>query len=257
MNGGSTRVVAWNIRAGGGVRVDAILAQLRRWAPDVVTLSEFRGTPPSVTLARGLADYGLGHQISSAARREPNVNALLVASRWPLRRLRMGCAPADCRWLLAEVQAPDAFTVGAMHVPNRVSGRKYVFLDAVLEVARRWRRGPALLAGDTNSGRRGIDEETPAFNQREEGWIDALAACGWADAYRVLAGNRRAYTWYSPNGRNGFRIDQAFVNNSLMDRVLRARYVWGRVLRGARQDAISDHAALVMDLAAPVKETRT
>jgi exonuclease III len=160
----------------------------------------------------------------------------------------MSCAPADCRWLLATVDAPEPFAVGAMHVPNRVSGVQYPFLDAVLQVARRWRRGPALLAGDTNSGRRGIDEETAAFNLREEGWIDALAACGWTDAYRALAGRRRAYTWYSPNGRNGFRIDQAFVNAALMRRVREARYVWGRVVRDARQDAISDHAALVLDL---------
>jgi exonuclease III len=64
----------------------------------------------------------------------------------------------------------------------------------------------------------------------------------------VRAGNRRAYTWYSPNGRNGFRIDQAFINAPLMQRVRDARYVWGRVIRDARQDAISDHAALVIDM---------
>lgn len=251
---GSTRLIAWNIRAGGGRRVDAILAQLRRWAPDVVTLSEFRGTEPSLALARGLATQGLPHQLCSAQPKRPHVNALIVASRWPLRRIRMSCAPADCRWLLASVDAPAPFAVGAMHVPNRVSGLKYPFLDAVLEVARRWRRGPALLAGDTNSGRRGIDEEAPAFNLREEHWIDALAACGWTDAYRALAGRRRAYTWYSPNGRNGFRIDQAFLNAPLMRRVREARYVWGRVVRGARQDAISDHAALVVDLGNPDRE---
>ena len=161
------------------------------------------------------------------------------------------------------VQAPIPFGVGAMHVPNRVSGRKYVFLDAVLEVARRWKRGPALLAGDTNSGRRTIDEEVPAFSAREEGWIDALAGCGWADAFRVLAGRRRAYTWYSPNGRNGFRIDQAFVNAALLSHVRRARYVWARDARTTRLDAVSDHAAPVLELdlagttngGPPIKET--
>lgn len=243
-----TRVVAWNIRAGGGTRVDAIAGQLVRWAPDVVALSEFRGTDPSLRLADMLAARGLVHQISSADRRQPNVNALLVASRWPMSRVRMSCAPVDCRWVLATVEAPTPFGVGAMHVPNRVSGRKYPFLDAVLEVARRWRRGPALLAGDTNSGRRVIDEQVPAFNAREEGWIDALAGCGWADAFRVLSGTRRAYTWYSPNGRNGFRIDQAFVNAALLSHVRRARYVWARDRRTTRLDAVSDHAALVLDM---------
>ena len=44
------RVVAWNIRAGGGARADAIARQLARWQADVVALSEFRATPPSARL---------------------------------------------------------------------------------------------------------------------------------------------------------------------------------------------------------------
>jgi len=130
-----------------------------------------------------------------------------------------------------------------------VSGRKYPFLDAVLTCARRWRRGPALFVGDTNSGRRGIDEESPGFNVREEGWIDALAACGWRDAFRHLRAEQRAYTWYSPNGRNGFRIDQAFVNAALLAHLEDAAYVWGRPWRARRRDTLSDHAALLVDLA--------
>ena len=46
------RIVFWNIRAGGGVRVGRIAAQLERWAPDAVALCEFRATPPSLELAK-------------------------------------------------------------------------------------------------------------------------------------------------------------------------------------------------------------
>ena len=244
------RIVAWNIRAGGGQRVAAIARQLERWAPDVVALSEFRATPPSRALADALAAAGLPHQLTTANPRSPGVNALLVAARWPLGRVRLGAAPMEpCRWLAAIVQGPLPMVVGAMHVPNRVSGRKYPFLDAVLACARRWRRGPALFLGDTNSGRRGVDEESPAFSVREEGWIDALGACGWLDAFRHLRADARAYTWYSPNGRNGFRIDQAFVNAPLLARLKDAAYVWGGPWRGRRRDALSDHAALLLDLA--------
>ena len=244
------RIVAWNIRAGGGLRVAAIARQLERWAPDVVALSEFRATPPSRALADALAAAGLPHQLTTANPRSPGVNALLVAARWPLGRVRLGAAPMEPgRWLAAIVQGPLPMVVGAMHVPNRVSGRKYPFLDAVLACARRWRRGPALFLGDTNSGRRGVDEESPAFSVREEGWIDALGACGWLDAFRHLRADARAYTWYSPNGRNGFRIDQAFVNAPLLARLKDAAYVWGGPWRGRRRDALSDHAALLLDLA--------
>jgi exonuclease III len=243
------RVIAWNVRAGGGRRVGGIVRQIGRWAPDVVVFSEFRATPPSCALAGALVGRGLSYQITTADPREPGTNALLVAARWPLRRIRLGAAPAERhRWLAAAVEGPAQLVIGAMHIPNRISGRKYPYLDAVLACARGWRRGAALLVGDTNSGRRGLDEEVPAFNVREESFIDGLAACGWLDAFRHLRAEERAYTWYSPNGDNGFRIDQAFVNAALLARLKDAAYVWGGPRRG-RRDGLSDHAALVVDLA--------
>lgn len=244
------RIVAWNIRAGGGRRAGGIARQLARWAPDVVALSEFRATPPSVGLAASLTAAGLAHQLATSDPCRPGMNALLLASRWPLRRIRLPGGPSERgRWLMAAVDAPLALVIGAMHVPNRVSGRKYPFLDAVLTCARRWRLGPALLVGDTNSGRRGLDEEVPVFSAREEGWIDALARCGWRDGFRHLRASARTYTWYSPNGRNGFRIDQAFVNRALLPRVVDVRYEWAPLDGSDRRDAISDHAALIVDLA--------
>jgi exonuclease III len=242
------RIVAWNIRAGGGRRADAIARQLARWAADVVALCEFRATPPSVRLAAALADHGLVHQMTTAGSGPARANCLLLAARWPLRRVRVRGAPADrARWLLARIAAPRPVVVGAMHVPNRVSGRKYVFHDAVLGCAGQWRLGPAVLIGDTNSGRRGLDEQTAVFSAKEEGWIDGLARCGWIDAFRALRPAQRVYTWYSPNGRNGFRIDQAFVNRALQPRVRDVVYAWGRT-RGSGREALSDHAALLLDL---------
>jgi len=243
------RIVAWNIRAGGGIRVGRIVRHLERWAPDAVVLCEFRATPPSLELARRLAALGLAHQCTTANRAAPSANRLLIAARWPLRPLRLRGQPHESgRWLAAAVAAPYPLTLGAMHVPNRVTGRKYPFLDAVLACARRWRLGPALFVGDTNSGRRGIDEEVPAFNAREQGWIDELAGCGWRDAFRHLRADARAYTWYSPNGRNGFRIDQAFVNPALLERLAGAAYVWAGGTRRGRRGTPSDHAALLVDL---------
>ena len=236
------RIVGWNIRAGGGYRGTTLAAALGRFRPDVVALSEFRATPPSAALAAALGALGLRHQLTTADPRAPSVNSLLLASRWPLDRVHRSHAPSEPgRWLLARVAAPRPFGLGAMHVPNRVTGRKWPFLDAVLRVAEGWRDGPALLLGDTNSGCPGIDEEVPAFNAREGAWMEGLARAGWSDAFRHLRGRARAYTWYSPNGGNGFRIDQAFVNPELLPSLTRARHDWGH----ARP---SDHAALLVDL---------
>ena len=49
------------------------------------------------------------------------------------------------------------------------------FLDAVLAARRRWAT-PALLVG-TNSAI-GLDEEVPAFNRIEDGWMRELAEAG-------------------------------------------------------------------------------
>jgi exonuclease III len=244
------RIVGWNIRAGGGVRGMALAAQMRRFRADVVALSEFRATPPSVALAQALSRLGLRHQLTTADAAAPNANCLLLASRWPLERMRMPRGPGEPgRWLLARVGAPRPFCIGAMHVPNRVSGRKWPFLDAVLRLAERWRSGPAVLLGDTNSGRPGIDEESSAFNAREGAWIEGLERAGWRDAFRHRRGAARAYTWYSPNAGNGFRIDQAFVNRELLPALTGMRYDWGRAGGiGGRAAGLSDHAAMVLDL---------
>jgi exonuclease III len=240
------RVVFWNICAGGGLRARRITDRLVAWMPDVVALCEFRATAPSMTLAQDLAAHGLIHQCTTAV---GAANGLLLASRWPLRRIVGRADPAEPgRWLVADVGAPSPFTAGVMHVPNRVTGRKDVFYAQVLSVIRRWRRGPAVLLGDTNSGRPDIDEEVPVFGPREVAWLDAIEALGWVDAFRSLRGSARAYTWYSPNGRNGFRLDQAFVNRALQPRLRDIVYDWGARRRATGGHALSDHAALVLEL---------
>jgi exodeoxyribonuclease III len=245
------RIVGWNIRAGGGRRVEMIAEQLNAWAPDIVSLCEFRATPPSRNLAEALAGQGLVFQEVAVDPRLPSRNGLLIASRWPLRRVMAASAPAEpCRWLMVRIEAPLPFTLGAMHIPLTVSGRKERYLGDVERLIRGWRRGPGLLIGDTNSGRPEIDEQSPVFGPRYTVWFDELDKRGWADAFRHLHGGARVYTWYSPNRGNGFRLDQAFVNRHLLPHLRHAGYVWGQppnLLPEENRAALSDHAALLLD----------
>jgi len=141
--------------------------------------------------------------------------------------------------------------LGLMHAPNMVKGRKMVYLEAVEAIATGWRHGPAIFLGDTNCGWPDIDEERPVFGPITARWLDALAALGWRDAFRYLRAEERFYTWYSPNAGNGFRLDQAFVNRRMLPRLQDARYEWGRPEGDAacRREALSDHAALLLDFA--------
>jgi exonuclease III len=243
------KIVSWNIRAGGGVRAEKIASQIRRWRPDIVALMEFRDTPPSRWLAEALRDQGLMHQRTTADNANPAVNSLLLASRWPLRRVGVSLAPDEPRrWLLAKVYAPEPFSMGVMHIPNRNTGKKFPYLDSALNIARQWRGGPGLLIGDTNSGQIDLDEEVPCFGPPEHDWLTSLHEANWKDAFRLLHGEARAYTWYSPNKGNGFRLDQAFLNHAMAPRLRKTRYEWG--VDEAKKDirtALSDHSALIMD----------
>jgi exonuclease III len=238
------RIISWNIRAGGGRRAGAIAEQLADWAPDIVVLAEFRGTPPGAVIADALCASGLTFQLSCVQPGEPARNAVFLASREPFRAVRLRARPIDpALWLVAKF---ERLTVAGMHIPNEVTKRKFPYMDAVAALAERWRRGPAVFVGDTNSGRPGIDEENPVFGPRYPAWFDRMERAGFRDAFRVLHPEAREFTWYSPNGGNGFRLDQAFVNRGLVRRVTAVSHAWAE--RDARRDALSDHAALIVDV---------
>lgn len=245
------RVVSWNIRAGGGRRAEGILAQLLEWQPNIIGLSEFRGTAASQWLAAELAQAGYSFQLSSTNPHSPAKNALLIASQFPLRRVRLVKMPRNPeRWLSVSIATIPAITLGLMHVPNFTAPTlKYPYLAAVLNMVKAWDIGPGLLLGDTNCGKLGIDEEKPSPPkfQREHDWIVGMEQRGWADAFRQLQGDRREYTWYS-HRNNGFRLDYAFSCPQLTPAIVAARHVWGFDSNEPnRRDALSDHAALLLD----------
>ena len=221
-----------------------MLERFAQWGPDLVALSEFRGTQPSLELACGLRDQGLIHQRLTTVAKHPAMNALCLASKWPLRVVRTPAVVQDPqRWLHVNVAAPVPFSVILVHVPNRVTGRKFVFLNQITQTVSQWRTRPALVIGDTNSGRIDIDEQNPTFIDAEDQWLQQMGNLGWLDAYRHRHGKRRAYSWYSPNGNNGFRLDQAFVNPTLIGRLSHVSYQWAGATR-ARRSVLSDHASL-------------
>ena len=244
------RCIYWNIRAGGGKRIKGIFNQLLQWQPNIIGLSEFRGTPPSQQLAKWLHEAGWPHQLQSTNPDKWAVNSLLLASRYPLEQVTLPQQPdVPRRWLLAHVASNPPITAGVMHVPNYTSKQKYPMLEAVVEVAKQWSFGNGILGGDTNSGKRGIDEENDsgAFFQREHDFMEHMETQNWVDALRHLHGDERVYTWYS-HRNNGFRLDQVFVNPQMQPFLKSIDHVWGvNPAQPDRRDGLSDHAALIID----------
>ncbi len=246
------RIVSWNIRAGGGRRVEGILQQIKHWQPDLIGLCEFRATPPSLWLAEQLGSLGYGFQISSGVKQNPAKNALLLASRIPLRRMNLPGMPSlKERWILARTQTPPKIAIGLMHTPNFTTPElKYPMLEAVNYIAGKWRSGAGLIMGDTNCTEKGIDEENALSGnfQREYDFMRNLRDHNWIDSFRHLYGMKREYTWYS-HRNNGFRLDQAFCNDKLMPALSGFSHQWGvDSSNPSRRDALSDHAAMIIEL---------
>jgi hypothetical protein len=103
------RIVAWNIRAGGGRRIERVAGHLDEWQPDLAVLSEFRGTPASRWLAADLADRGLSCQLTTVSETLPVRNGLLVASRWPvvIPEYAPDCSDAHVRAVVGKLAPPS------------------------------------------------------------------------------------------------------------------------------------------------------
>ena len=237
------KIVSWNIRHGGTKsRLAAIQDQLRLWDPDVVGLSEFRGSATSQAIAASLAGAGLLHQRTTADADGRGVNFLMLASRFPIElQTSTGLLADSGRWLHVKIRGVHIIS---MHVPNR-SDAKWQFHREVIERFEELRSVPAVAFGDTNTGLPEVDEENKFFNKKEAAWFQRIKEAQWQDVWRERNPHAREFTWYSHRD-NGFRLDQAFAPNDFAAAISNIRHDWGA---GGRDTKLSDHAAIVFDLA--------
>jgi len=236
------RLVAWNIRSGGGRRLPGIAGALAAHDADVLVLSEFR-TRPGAALLEALGTAGWPHAATTAP--GGSRNGVAVVSRQPLEALPPPPLPraehAE-RWLELELRG-SRFGLTALYVPTMISGLdKPAFWEALLAASAERLDRPWLIAGDLNTGLHGIDERGATVGCADA--FQRLLDQGWIDAWRAIHGDRREYSWRSPRRRYGIRLDHAFLSPPLAERLVDCRYS-----QADREAGLSDHAALVLELA--------
>jgi exodeoxyribonuclease III len=192
-----------------------------------------------------------------AERRRPL--GVLTAARGPLRRLPTPDLPWPERLLCCEVEDVEVVNLHSpiAPAPDLAKIRTHEAVAAYLAARPADRR---VLCGDLNTPRRELpdgDVMSFAFDsagrlrpERGERWdraerslVHALRAeHGWIDAFRSLNGygNREA-SWTFPGDKGGWRLDHVLAQGL---EPLSAAYAheW-------RRDGLSDHSALVVDLA--------
>ena len=237
-------MLAWNILHGGGsTRMPGIALELLRASAHTIILIEFR---PAIGGQIGgvLADHGWKHQLSTNP--PPGKNGMFVASRSPITRERsprFGRALPDHRWLGFAIHELG-ISVAAIHAPDNSKPleRKH-FWRSLTRFARLVRGHPMLMMGDFNAIRHQLDRDESASGTARS--VSRLASLGYVDAWRSGHARERDFTWFSARG-NGYRLDHAWASPALAGRLRGAHH---RHL--GRHESLSDHAAIVVELAPP------
>jgi exonuclease III len=229
------RLLAWNIRQGGGSRLSAICEALARHEADVLVLSEYRGGDAALRLCEALGRLGYAHR--TALRPPPGKSGVLVAAR---HRFRTHTALDDTLpepYRLIEVEI-GRLSLCAVYMPNLLA--KVPYWEAVVARLSAKMDGHALAIGDFNTCRAYVDE--PGAIDKCAYFMDRVAEIGFCDLWRQRYPDGREFSWYSHRG-NGFRIDHAFLSPSLARRAGPVRYSHEERLAG-----LSDHSALLLEL---------
>jgi exodeoxyribonuclease III len=229
------RLLTWNIRAGGGVRLSRIVEALIVHNADVLILTEYRSGEAGRQLRAVLRDRGYAW-LSPVE--PPGIrNGVLIASRQKPRSVAHVTehVPEPWRMLTATIGPVRVFGI---YMPNLRA--KIPYWEALIDAAVPHASGRALAVGDFNTCRAFVDER--GATDRTAMFMDKIKAAGFRDVWRDRFPDGREYSWYSHRG-NGFRIDHAFASSRLAGRIGTIGYS-----HVERTSGLSVHSALVMEL---------
>jgi exodeoxyribonuclease III len=242
----SLRIVSYNLRFGGGRRLERIADTIKAIDPDVAVLQE--ATNP-LAIDRLAALSGLAYPISRSR------HSVAALSRWPVRHAWHD--PPRVRSFL-EFEAPDSdLRFFGLHLPSGLSRRgenaRLRHVDALLTVAGPQADARTILLGDLNSvgpGDEPLVARMPLWLRlllRFDGGIrtdamERLAVAGWVDAFRRLHPDEPGFTL--PATHPQVRLDYALVPESVLPRIR----ICEPVLNDTRTPPGSDHLPLLLEI---------
>jgi exodeoxyribonuclease III len=229
------RLLAWNIRQGGGSRLVRIADALAWHEADVLVLSEYRGGESARRLRAALE--ALGYRHATALAPPPGRSGVVIAARCTFRDNGAVGNGLPEPYRMVAVQF-SGFALTGIYMPNLIA--KVPYWEALITFLQSGGGRPALAVGDFNTCRPYLDEAGAI--DRTAHYMDRIAEIGLCDLWRRRNPDLREYSWFSTWG-NGFRIDHAFLTEALAARAGTIRYSHAERLAG-----ISDHSPLILEL---------
>jgi exodeoxyribonuclease III len=238
-----SKILALNLRSGGGANAVAICQFLTSHEPDVLVLTEWRAN----AVGPKFVDWAKSREFSHACLNDGGtLNGVFVAARMPFEFETK--TPASVRrspgvLLLAKFKG---WNLLASYFPQLYN--KALYFSACTEIAKMLGNLPFLLVGDFNTGNQLTDRGESGSRYTCATHFDALTSePRLVDLWRRTHGpDAREWTWVS-HRNNGFRIDHAFANSPFIQ-FMRPSCHYDHV---PRENRITDHSALIINRIGP------
>ena len=229
------KIVTWNIRHGGGKRVREIINGIKKYSDsEIIILTEFRNNINGGQIKNALSN--LGYQEIQTTNSEKKTNSVLIAAKSPFE-VNLFNELGEHKHRIIKIKTADISVYGCYFPQKKL---KSIIFDFILDQLEQGPNENIVIAGDFNTGKHKIDESGSTFYCSE--YLEKLEENGLADAWRLINGPKKEYSWFSNSG-NGFRIDHFYLSNPLKNRVGGCRYD-----HSLREDKVSDHSLMILEL---------
>lgn len=256
-------IATWNVNS-----IKARISQLRDWLketqPGIVLLQETKTEDSSFPV---MEIEELGYNIAMFGQK--SYNGVAILSKYPLDDIKKGldgeAEDVQCRYIEAVASIEGAaIRVASVYVPNgqEIGSDKFAyklrFMKRLDERLRQLLKFEELcvIGGDYNVAPYPVDVYDPAklegticYHPAERHDMRGLLHLGYFDAFRVLHGDQRQFSWWDYRGNryelgHGMRIDHLLLSPQATDKLIACH-----IDEAPRQlEKPSDHAPVVCSL---------
>ena len=226
------KIVSWNIRQGGGTRIRGIIRKLKEHNAEIVILSEFQTGKRGDEIIAGLDK--IGYPYIGTTETKGRLNSSVIASKIETIFRSFEYEIADFPQSILQIEIHGLVIYG-VYLPHKKKHKLFQFL-----MERIANQENVLIAGDFNSGINGLDQKGTSFWYEDE--LKKLISSGNTDAFRVVNGMKKDYSWYS-HQVNGYRYDHCWMNISLAKKIISCDYN-----HESRISKLSDHSLMFVEI---------
>lgn len=226
------KIISWNIRQGGGKRIEAIIVNILKYNSDIIILTEYRNNEKGLKIREALLQKGYIFQYCPII--DNNINTVFIAAKNDFCTSLFYNELQENYFRVVKIYN-SKLTLYGLYFPQNKAKKK--IFDFMLNEAPKNR---AVFIGDFNTGKHFIDEDKNTFVCSD--YFDLLEKEELVDAWRTINLDKKEYSWYS-NSNNGFRIDHAFINKDLKENIKNCYYS-----HEERINKISDHSVMILEI---------